>query len=259
MSLFDLVMNAESCPRTVEQSCFSREGYRADNVISVMQSLDGRLGEVLAITSGYNDPIGTIDTAIDAVIDEAKRQGVGHVVWLSLRTSADVDYQDPQEQSGIDTFRAYNEQLVEAVAASDGDLQVPDWATYSIGATAWFDYDGVHLSPSGVDALTTFLAGSVERVLAGEDVSPASPARSLRRFNKLSSTPGSPCAAVSTACTATTRCLPSPSTNAVPVSSASTRGSGQANLMLVEPTEPTDRTSHRRNEWETRSAVDSGR
>ena len=168
-------MNAESCPRTVEQSCFSREGYRADNVISVMQSLDGRLGEVLAITSGYNDPIGTIDTAIDAVIDEAKRQGVGHVVWLSLRTSADVDYQDPQEQSGIDTFRAYNEQLVEAVAASDGDLQVPDWATYSIGATAWFDYDGVHLSPSGVDALTTFLAGSVERVLAGEDVSPASP------------------------------------------------------------------------------------
>ena len=62
-------MNAESCPRTVEQSCFSREGYRADNVISVMQSLDGRLGEVLAITSGYNDPIGTIDTAIDTAID----------------------------------------------------------------------------------------------------------------------------------------------------------------------------------------------
>ena len=84
LSLFDLVMNAESCPRTVEQSCYSREGYRAANVSSVMQSLDGRLGEVLAITSGYNDPIGTIDTAIDtaigAVIDEAKRQGVGHVV-----------------------------------------------------------------------------------------------------------------------------------------------------------------------------------
>ncbi len=171
---FDFVLNAESCRRTIEQSCFSREGYRSANVISTMRSLDGSLGELLVIMSGYNDPVGSIDDAIDTVVDEARRQGVAHVVWLTLRTSADVDYSDPQEQTSVDTFREFNERLVAAAEGTDGFLQVADWATYSTGSGSWFEYDGVHLTPSGVDALTTFLAGTVERVLAGEDVSPAS-------------------------------------------------------------------------------------
>lgn len=170
---FDYVFNAESCRRTIEQSCISREGYRSQNVLATMRALDGELGELLIVMSGYNDPLWTIDEAIAGVLDEARGQGVEHVVWLTLRTSDDVDYSDPQEQSSINTFREYNDQLVEAAADSDGYLQVADWATYSNGASDWFEYDGVHLTPRGVDALTTFLAGTAERVLAGEDVSPA--------------------------------------------------------------------------------------
>jgi len=94
-------------------------------------------------------------------------------VWLDLRTSQDVDYSDPQEQSSIETFRAYNEQLVAAAAASGGYLQVADWATHSDGADGWFEADGVHLTPTGVDALTTFIADAVDQVLAGEQISPA--------------------------------------------------------------------------------------
>jgi len=170
---YNFVLTGESCRRTIEQSCFSREGFRSDNVITAMRSLDGELGEVLVVMSGYNDPVSTIDEAIAAVVDEARGQDVGHVVWLTLRTSSDVDYSDPQEQSSINTFREYNEQLVDAAAASDGYLQVADWATYSNGASAWFETDGVHLTARGVDALTGFVAAVVERVLAGEDVSPA--------------------------------------------------------------------------------------
>ncbi|MFK8024746.1 MAG: peptidoglycan-binding protein [Ilumatobacter sp.] len=170
---YNFVFSGESCRRTVEQSCFSREGYRSANVISAMQAFDGQLGEVTVIMSGYNDPIWTIDEAIAGVVDEARSQGVDHVVWLSLRVSPDVDYSDPQEQSNVATFREYNEQLVEAAAASDGFLQVADWATYSLGAGDWFERDGVHLTPAGVDATTAFIANIVGRVLAGEDVSPA--------------------------------------------------------------------------------------
>ena len=170
---FDYVFNAESCRRTIEQSCISREGYRSQNVLATMRALDGELGELLLVMSGYNDPLWTIDEAIDGVLDEARGQGVEHVVWLTLRTSDDVDYSDPQEQTSINTFREYNDQLVEAATDSDGYLQIADWATYSNGARDWFEYDGVHLTPRGVDALTTFLAGTAERVLAGEDVSPA--------------------------------------------------------------------------------------
>ncbi len=170
---FNFVFSAESCRRTIEASCISREGYRAANVIGAMQTLNGDLGEVLVVMSGYNDPIWTIDEAIAGVVDEARDQDLEHVVWLSLRTSDDVDYSDPQDQSSINTFREYNEQLFAAAEASDGFLQVADWATYSNGASAWFEADGVHLTSRGVDAITTFLAGTVERVLAGENVSPS--------------------------------------------------------------------------------------
>ena len=170
---YNFVLSAESCRRTYEQSCISREGYRSENVISAMRTLDGELGEVLVVMSGYNDPESSIDEAIDGVVDEARDQGVEHVVWLSLRTSDDVDYSDPQEQSSINTFREYNEQLFAAAAASGGYLQVADWATFSIGATAWFEGDGVHLTSIGVDAATSFIAGTVDQVLAGQDVSPA--------------------------------------------------------------------------------------
>ncbi len=170
---YDFVLTAESCRRTIEPSCVSREGFRSDNVLTAMRSLDGELGEVLVVMSGYNDPPATIGDAIDAVVAEARAQGVDHVVWPTLRTSSDVDYSDPQEQSSINTFREYNDRLVAAAAESGGDLQVADWATYSNGASAWFEGDGVHLTPAGVDALTGFLAAIVQRVLAGEDVSPA--------------------------------------------------------------------------------------
>jgi hypothetical protein len=170
---FNFVFSAESCRRTIEASCISREGYRPANVIAAMRTLDGELGEVLVVMSGYNDPVWTIDEAIAGVVDEARDQDLEHVVWLSLRTSDDVDYSDPQEQSSINTFRDYNEQLFAAAEASDGYVQVADWATYSNGASAWFEADGVHLTARGVDAITTFITGTVERVLAGENVSPA--------------------------------------------------------------------------------------
>jgi peptidoglycan hydrolase-like protein with peptidoglycan-binding domain len=170
---FDFVLNAESCRRTVEQSCISREGFRSATVVRTVESLSGDLGKVLVVMTGYNDPAASIDEAISAVVDGAREAGVEHVVWLSLRTSDDVDYSDPQEQSSVETFRQYNEQLVAAAEASQGFLQVADWATYSTGAADWFEYDGVHLTARGVDALTGYLATTIDRVLAGEDVSPA--------------------------------------------------------------------------------------
>lgn len=167
---FNFVFSAESCRRTYEQSCFSREGYRSDNVITGMQQLDGELGDVLVVMSGYNDPQWSIDEAIDGVLAEARRQGVGHVVWLTLRVGTDVDYSDPQQYSSVETFDDYNDQLAAAAAESDGYLQIADWSAYSARASQWFAGDGVHLTPSGVDAVTAYIAEVVDLVVAGEDL-----------------------------------------------------------------------------------------
>jgi hypothetical protein len=173
---YDFLLNAESCRRTIGQSCISREGYRSETVLAAMNTHFGDLGEVLVVMSGYNDPDWTIDDSISLVTEEARSQGVGNVVWLTLRTTDDVDYSDPQEGSSTNTFRLYNEALADAAAASGGFLQVADWAGYSVGSSGWFEADGVHLTPSGVDALTSYLANVVGRVLSGENVSPGSAA-----------------------------------------------------------------------------------
>ena len=44
---FNFVFSAESCRRTIERSCISREGYRSENVIDAMRTLDGELGDLL--------------------------------------------------------------------------------------------------------------------------------------------------------------------------------------------------------------------
>jgi len=169
---YDFLLNAESCRRTIGQSCISREGYRSETVLAAMNTHYGDLGEVLVVMSGYNDPDWTIEDSISLVTGEARSQGVENVVWLTLRTTGDVDYSDPQEGSSTSTFRLYNETLTTAAATSGGYLQVADWATYSAGSTGWFEADGVHLTPAGVDALTSYLADVVGQVLSGEDVSP---------------------------------------------------------------------------------------
>ncbi len=52
---FNFVFDAESCRRTIEQSCWSREDFRPDTTVRAVQRLAGQLGDVLVVMSGYND------------------------------------------------------------------------------------------------------------------------------------------------------------------------------------------------------------
>ena len=168
---YNFVLDAESCRRTVEQSCWSREDYRPDTTLVAMQRLAGRWGDVLVVMSGYNDTGYLFDDAVDAVVAEARRQAIPHVIWLTLRT-ADVSYEDPQERANVNGYREDNRMLYEKAAELDGYLQVADWATHTEDRADWFSYDGVHLTPDGVSGLTAFVADSVDTVLAGASLNP---------------------------------------------------------------------------------------
>jgi hypothetical protein len=168
---YNFVLDAESCRRTVEQSCWSREDLRPDNTVAAMQRLEGRLGDVVVVMSGYNDSGDLFDDAVDAVVAEARRQAVPHVVWLTLRDH-DVSYQDPQERANADGYQDDNRLLYARADALGGYLQVADWATHAWDRPEWFEYDGVHLTEEGVRGLTTFIADRVDLVLDGGSLNP---------------------------------------------------------------------------------------
>ncbi len=171
---YNFVFDAESCRRTIETSCWSREDYRAENAYGALQRLSGEWGDVLFVMMGYNDSRYMFDDAVDSVVAEARSQDIPHVVWLSLRTSG-VSYEEPMHQANGNSYRESNRDLYQKADEYDGYLQIADWSSYSAGHDEWFEYDGVHLTIDGVRAITTFLANTADKVLAGQDVTPANP------------------------------------------------------------------------------------
>jgi hypothetical protein len=169
---YSFVFDAESCRRTVETSCWSREGYRPENGLRTMQRLSGQWGDVLVVMTGYNDPGYGFDEAVQAVVDEARRQQIGHVLWLTLRTGG-ITYEEPLHQANARTYRESNSLLISLAGKSGGYLQVADWATYSADHDRWFEADGVHLrGTEGARGLMGYVADQVQRVLRGESVTP---------------------------------------------------------------------------------------
>ena len=174
LQTYSYVFDAESCRRTLEPSCWSREGYRPDTALQTMQRLSGRWGDVLVMMAGYDDSSYLFDDAIDAVVAEARRQGVGHVLWLTLRTEG-VGYEEPLHQANGRTYRESNKVLLSRAAHLGGYLQIADWASHSVDHEGWLEPDGVHVTKLGAGALTAFIADQVGRVLDGDTVTPAEP------------------------------------------------------------------------------------
>lgn len=168
---FNFLFDAESCRRTVERSCWSREQYRPPTALEALQRHEGEWGDVLVVMTGYNDSSTGFADGVETIVAEARRQGIGSVVWLSLRTKG-VDYEEPLHLANGSTYRDANRSLYELAEESDGYLQIADWAGYSADRPDWFESDGAHLAGGGVDAVTEFIAAQVEVVLGGGSVTP---------------------------------------------------------------------------------------
>ena len=174
LTRYNFVLDAESCRRTTHTSCRGREGYAPENTLTVMRRLEGQWGRVLVLMTGYDDPGYDFGDAIDAVMQEAIRQRIPRVMWLTFRT-ADVSYVGPTYHSDLYTFRDNNKLLLQKALKYGGRLQIADWATRSAERRDWVLSDGVHLSPAGTHAVTRFIVNKVGQVLAGHTVTPPRP------------------------------------------------------------------------------------
>lgn len=171
---FNFLFDAESCRRTLESSCWSREQYRPPNALAALQGHAGEWGEVLVMMTGYNDSSTGFADGVEAIVDEARQQGIRSVVWLSLRTKG-VDYEEPLHLANGSTYRQANRSLYALAGELEGYLQIADWATFSAEHPEWFESDGAHLASDGVDPLTEFIASQVDIVLRGGSVTPNPP------------------------------------------------------------------------------------
>ncbi len=171
---FNFIFDAESCRRTFERSCWSREQYRPRNALTALEDEAGEWGEVLVVMTGYNDSAASFADGVEAIIAEAQRQGIGAVVWLSLRTKG-VDYEEPLHLANGSTYSGANRSLYELAVQFGGYLQIADWATFSADSPDWFESDGAHLTQSGAQAVTDFIVSQVDTVLADGSITAVPP------------------------------------------------------------------------------------
>ena len=140
--------DAESCRRTITASCAGPDGYAPDNALTTMRRLSGRLGTVLVMMTGANDPAARFGEAIDAVVAEARAQGVRSVIWLTVSGAGDR-----------------NAILAQRVQQHGGYLVTADWADYSSPHPEWTNADRLHISNAGAPVLSRFIADHVAQVL----------------------------------------------------------------------------------------------
>jgi hypothetical protein len=129
------------CRRLVLPSC-SFQGSAPTTALAAVRGYGRALGNVLIVQVGYNESAQGYQRGIDHVMRAALADGARGVVWVTLR----------------ETLPTYHETNVAIRASSRRwpELIVADWDAYSRGK-AWFGDDGLHLTPSGANALVSFL------------------------------------------------------------------------------------------------------
>lgn len=140
------VFDAKVCRRLISTSCTYR-GVRPATALDVVRSWRGVPNRAIVVAAGYND--GSVGAAVDAIVEEARRQGVPHVVWLTYRVAG----------SNAATYRSHNSVLWQK-AQQYPELTIADWAGRSAGRSDWVAADGLHLNGSGAAAMAN-LIGSV--------------------------------------------------------------------------------------------------
>lgn len=155
---YRLTFDAESCRRLVQASCRGRFGTVPLSVLPLMQStLNGRLGEAMVVMAGYDDA--SISTAVDQVMDEAERQGVSRVLWLTYRTN--TAYLLPGGLEARNLYSSHNSELA-AAAKRHPSLKVLDWDAFTAAQSAWFAADGIHLNLAGAVGLANFIKDALD-------------------------------------------------------------------------------------------------
>lgn len=143
-----VIFDAAVCRRLVAPSC-PYQGSTPLTALDVLQAARGQFSPTLIVGAGYNDV--SVSPAIDAILAEARSQGITSVLWLTYRESG----------ANAARYAGFNAQL-RARDAAEADLHVLDWSALSAPHPEWVAGDGLHLSATGATVMASFIADGID-------------------------------------------------------------------------------------------------
>lgn len=153
---FGHTLDLESCRRLYVDSCSGREQRKPPTVFEAMDFHSGKY-RTLVVATGYNDGPSSFDRSFVEIVDKARLEGFGRIVWWTLRS--DVDYVSPGSIGNHETFAQNNAVLRSLLATGEyPDVVLADWGGYTADRAEWFVTDGVHYRQVGAWAAADYLS-----------------------------------------------------------------------------------------------------
>ena len=155
---FSYTLDAESCRRISEWSCYGREYRTPSNVVTALNEFDKPIN-LIVLMAGYDSSAKKIADEYSKLF-EVIRNKKTPVVVLTYKES--LYFPAPGSRGKKSLYAEFNAALREAVARdTSGLVSIAEWNAYSAGQASWFKSDGIHLTLKGALALGAFISTSV--------------------------------------------------------------------------------------------------
>jgi hypothetical protein len=142
----DLRLEVAACRRLGDTSC-PYDGVRPPTVIERAATLGTEMGPVVVVIVGYNDYEANYADNIEQALAAFRKGGVERVLWLTLRA----------ERQSYLSMNA----MITAAAQKHPEMTVVDWNAQARNNPAWFQPDGIHLTPSGAEGMAALVNGAL--------------------------------------------------------------------------------------------------
>ncbi|MHB1129977.1 MAG: acyltransferase family protein [Ilumatobacteraceae bacterium] len=158
---FNYQLDAESCRRIADWSCYGREKRVPKSAVRALEDFEGTLDYVV-LMAGYDSTIKRIGEEFRHFIDAARAKDVKLVI-LNFKES--LKFPSPGSRGKRSIYADFNK-VLQDVVTEDGsnDLIIADWNSFSWAKAEWFRTDGIHLKIEGAVALGWFISHVVASV-----------------------------------------------------------------------------------------------
>ena len=154
---FTYTLDAESCRRISEWSCYGREKRTPKNVISVLENTTEAFDAVV-LMAGYDSSAKRIGDEYKDLIDVVRAKNLKMIV-LTYKESLYFPASGSRGKRSV--YAEFNAVVRDVVAREPQHFVLADWNVYSSGQKSWFRPDGIHLNIDGTLALGAFISTAV--------------------------------------------------------------------------------------------------